>query len=210
MIKKKFPSKNYRSSGLYYDDYIDLKNILLKSVDKNKLKRIIELIIRTIKKKNQIFSCGNGGSSSTAEHLTCDFTKSATTNSKLNIRSFSLNSNTSLITAIANDISYDEIFSYQLAKYGKANDIVFLFSVSGTSKNIVKCANVAKSKKIKIISFTGFNGGKIKKMSNHNISFPSNNFGIVEDCHLTMMHYISQFIRMSNLKKNIRLSNINF
>lgn len=210
MIKKKFPSKNYRSSGLYYDDYIDLKNILLKNVDKKKLKEIIELVIKTIKKKNQIFSCGNGGSSSTAEHLICDFTKGTANNTDLNIRSFSLNSNTSLMTAVANDISYDEVFSYQLSKYGMANDIIFLFSVSGSSKNIIKCANVAKSKKIKIISFTGFNGGKIKKMSNHNISFPSNNFGIVEDCHLTMMHYISQFIRMSNLKKNLRLSNINF
>ena len=191
MIKKKFPSKNYQSSGLYYDDYIDLKNILLKNVDKKKLKEIIELVIKTIKKKNQIFSCGNGGSSSTAEHLICDFTKGTANNTDLNIRSFSLNSNTSLMTAVA-------------------NDIIFLFSVSGSSKNIIKSANVAKSKKIKIISFTGFNGGKIKKLSNHNLNFSSNNYGLVEDCHLTIMHYISQFIRMSYLKKNMNLSNINF
>jgi phosphoheptose isomerase len=114
------------------------------------------------------------------------------------------------MTAVANDISYDEVFSYQLSKYGMANDIIFLFSVSGSSKNIIKCANVAKSKKIKIISFTGFNGGKIKKLSNHNLNFSSNNYGLVEDCHLTIMHYISQFIRMSYLKKNMNLSNINF
>ena len=147
MIKKKFPNKNYLNYDEYYDDYINLKNILLKQVDKKTLKKIIELILRTIKNKKQIFSCGNGGSASTAEHLTCDFTKGANTNTNLNIKSFSLNSNTSLITAIANDISYDDIFSYQLSKYGNQNDILLLFSVSGSSKNIIKCATEAKKKK---------------------------------------------------------------
>ena len=71
------------------------------------------------------------------------------------------------MTAIANDISYDDIFSYQLARFGKPNDILLLFSVSGSSKNIVKCARVAKRKRIKIISFTGFDGGKIKSLSKY-------------------------------------------
>jgi len=210
MIKKKFPNKNYLKYDEYYDDYINLKNILLKQVDKKTLKKIIELILRTIKNKKQIFSCGNGGSASTAEHLTCDFTKGANTNTNLNIKSFSLNSNTSLITAIANDISYDDIFSYQLSKYGNQNDILLLFSVSGSSKNIIKCATEAKKKKMKVVSFTGFEGGKIKKLSDCNLNFLSNNFGIVEDCHLTIMHYISQFIRITNLKKNKNIKNINF
>ena len=210
MIKKKFPSKKYLNADLYYDDYISLKNLLLNQVDKKKLKNIIKLILKTAKNRNQVFTCGNGGSASTADHLTCDFTKGTSINTNLNIKSFSLNSNMSLVTAIANDISYDEIFSFQLTKYGNKNDVLLLFSVSGSSKNIIKCALAAKKKNIKVISFTGFDGGKIRRVSDYNLNFFSNNFGIVEDCHLTIMHYISQFIRMSHIKKNMNLSNINF
>ena len=114
------------------------------------------------------------------------------------------------MTAIANDISYDDVFSYQLNRFGKANDVLLAFSVSGMSKNIIKCAKIAKKKKIKIISFTGFNGGQLKKLSNYNINFLSNNFGIVEDCHLTIMHYISQYIRNLKFKNNNKIAKVNF
>ena len=128
----------------------------------------------------------------------------------LNIRVFSLNSNVSLMTAIANDISYDDIFSFQLNRFGKPNDILLLFSVSGSSKNILKCAKVAKRKKIKIISFTGFDGGKIKKLSKYNINFLTNNFGIAEDCHLSLMHCISQYIRNINLISSKKIGELTF
>ena len=188
----KFPSTKILKSNDYFKEYIKIKDTLLNQIDKKSLDKIINIILDTNKKKRNLFSCGNGGSAATAEHLSCDFSKGSNTNTNLNIKVFSLNSNNSLITAIANDISYDDIFSYQLERFGKANDVLLAFSVSGTSKNIIKCAKIAKRKKIKIISFTGFDGGKLKKLSNYNINFFSNNFGIVEDCHLTLVHFISQ------------------
>ena len=187
-----------------------IKNKLLNKINKNELKNIIEEILTAVKRQKNIFSCGNGGSASTAEHLSCDFSKGSCTDTNLNIKVFSLNSNVSLMTAIANDISYDDIFSYQLARFGKPNDILLLFSVSGSSKNILKCAKEAKRKKIKIISFTGFNGGKIKKLSKYNTNFATNNFGIVEDCHLSIMHFISQYIRNINFKSSKKIINVNF
>ena len=199
-----FPKKKILKSKDYFKVYINIKNLLLKEIDKKKLDKIIQEILSSINKNRNFFSCGNGGSASTAEHLSCDFSKGSCTNTNLNIKVFSLNSNTSLMTAIANDISYDDIYSYQLNRFGKANDVLLAFSVSGSSKNIIKCAKIAKQKKIKIISFTGFNGGKLKKLSNYNINFLSNNFGIVEDCHLTLMHFISQYIRNLKLNKNIK------
>jgi len=205
-----FPEKKIISSYKYYSEYIDIKNQLLKQINHRELANIIKEISNGIKKKQNIFSCGNGGSASTAEHLSCDFFKQSCNGTNLNIQVFSLNSNVSLMTAIANDISYDEIFSFQLNKYGNKKDILLLFSVSGSSKNIVKCAQIAKKKNIKIISFTGFNGGKIKKMSNYNINFASNNFGIVEDCHLSLMHFMSQYIRNINFKKSKKINNNNF
>jgi len=205
-----FPKKKISDSHEYYKNYVSIKNKLLNKINKNELKNIIQEILTAVKKQKNIFSCGNGGSASTAEHLSCDFSKGSCTDTNLNIKVFSLNSNISLITAIANDISYDDIFSYQLARFGKPSDILLLFSVSGSSKNILKCAKEAKRKKIKIISFTGFDGGKIKKLSKYNINFSTNNFGIVEDCHLSIMHCISQYIKNINIKGNKKIINVTF
>ena len=205
-----FPTKKYLKSSDYFNDYISTKDLLLKKIDQKILNKIIQEILNSIKNKRDFFSCGNGGSAATAEHLSCDFSKGSCTNTNLNFKVFSLNSNVSLMTAIANDISYDDVFSYQLNRYGKANDVLLAFSVSGTSKNIIKCTKIAKKKKIKIISFTGFNGGVLKKLSNYNINFPSNNFGIVEDCHLTIMHFISQYIRNLRFKSSSKIAKVNF
>ena len=205
-----FPTKKYLKSSDYFEDYISTKDLLLKKIDQKILNKIIQEILNSIKNKRDFFSCGNGGSAATAEHLSCDFSKGSCTNTNLNFKVFSLNSNVALMTAIANDISYDDVFSYQLNRYGKANDVLLAFSVSGTSKNIIKCTKIAKKKKIKIISFTGFNGGVLKKLSNYNINFPSNNFGIVEDCHLTIMHFISQYIRNLKFKNKNKIAKINF
>ena len=205
-----FPTKKNFDSHEYFHNYIRIKDQLLKNVNKKELKNIIKEILIAAKKQRNIFSCGNGGSASTAEHLSCDFSKQACTDTNLNIKVYSLNSNVSLMTAIANDISYDDIFSFQLNRLGKPNDILLLFSVSGSSKNILKCAKVAKRKKIKIISFTGFDGGKIKKLSKYNINFSTNNFGIAEDCHLSLMHCISQYIKNINLKSNKKMVDARF
>ena len=205
-----FPTKKYLKSSDYFNDYISTKDLLLKKIDQKILNKIIQEILNSIKNKRDFFSCGNGGSAATAEHLSCDFSKGSCTNTNLNFKVFSLNSNVALMTAIANDISYDDVFSYQLNRYGKANDVLLAFSVSGTSKNIIKCTKIAKKKKIKIISFTGFNGGTLKKLSNYNINFPSNNFGIVEDCHLTIMHFISQYIRNLRFKNDNKIAKVNF
>ena len=205
-----FPTKKYLKSSDYFNDYISTKDLLLKKIDQKILNKIIQEILNSIKNKRDFFSCGNGGSAATAEHLSCDFSKGSCTNTNLNFKVFSLNSNVALMTAIANDMSYDDVFSYQLNRYGKANDVLLAFSVSGTSKNIIKCTKIAKKKKIKIISFTGFNGGALKKLSNYNINFSSNNFGIVEDCHLTIMHFISQYIRNLRFKNGNKIAKVNF
>lgn len=157
---KRFPVKKILKSNEFYNQYINEKHDLLKKVDFKKLEKIINLIKKTIKKNNIIYSCGNGGSSSLADHLTCDFIKQTNNKTNLNLKSISLASNFSLISAISNDISFDEIFSFQVEKLCKKNDLLICFSVSGSSKNLLNAVEVAKKKKVKTISFTGFNGGK--------------------------------------------------
>ena len=78
---------------------------------------------------------------------------------------------------------------------------MFLFSVSGKSQNLIDAVKTAKKLGIKTVSFTGFNGGKLSKMTNLNINFPVTNYGIAEDCHLSLMHYLSQYLRENSLKK---------
>ena len=197
----KFPTRKILKFEKYYSEYISKKNLLLKRIDVKELKKIINQIIICTKKSNIIYSCGNGGSSSLADHFTCDFFKQTNNKTNLNIKSISLSSNFSLISAISNDISYEDIYSFQIEKLCKKNDLIFIFSVSGNSKNLLKAAKSAKKKKLKVISITGFNGGKLRKLSDYNLNFNINNYGIVEDCHLTIMHYLSQFLRNLNIKK---------
>ena len=181
-----------------------MKNIDLKVLDK-----IINLLKTSKKNKSIIYTCGNGGSSSLSDHFTCDFIKQTNNKTNLKIKSVSLTSNFALISAISNDISYNQIFSFQIKKLCKKNDILFMFSVSGNSPNLLEAAKAAKKIGLKIVSLTGFNGGKLSKLSDLNLNFPIANYGIVEDCHTTIMHYLSQYLRNLNLK-NKNFKKINF
>ncbi len=206
---KRFPQKKISNSKVFYQTYIKEKNEVLSNIDFKKVDKIIDQIKKSTKKNGVIYSCGNGGSSSLADHFTCDFIKQANNKTKLNIKSISLTSNFAVISAIANDISYDEIFSFQIEKLCNKNDLLFLFSVSGNSKNLIKAVMKAKLKGVKTISFTGFNGGWLSKNTDLNINFPIANYGIVEDCHVSLMHYLSQYLRNINIKIN-NFNKINF
>jgi D-sedoheptulose 7-phosphate isomerase len=206
---KKFPVKQILKSKEFYLKYINEKNDLLQKIDFKKIEKIIQFLQKCFKDNNIVYTCGNGGSSSLSEHFTCDFVKQANNKTNLKVKSISLTSNFSLISAIANDINYDQIFSFQIEKLCKKNDILFLFSVSGNSPNMIKAIKKANKIGVKTISFTGFNGGKLAKLSNLNLNFPIANFGIVEDCHLTLMHFFSQYLRNSKIKSK-NFQRINF
>lgn len=194
---------------------IDLTNFLsgymneiqkgFESIDVDDLEKIVSVLDSAIKRNRTIFTCGNGGSSSIAEHFVCDFLKGASTETSIQPIIHSLSSNTPTVTAVANDISYDDIFSYQLERYGKDGDILLCVSSSGNSTNIIKALSMAKSKNIESISFVGFAGGDAKNISDNCIHIPSKNYGIVEDIHHSLMHMLAQYIRLKNLldKNNI-------
>ena len=200
MWKKKHNVTTSESKFNYLINYKKSEFDLVRQINKKHFNSIILLIEKTIKLKKNIFVCGNGGSASTANHLVCDVFKRISQNTRLKPKVISLVNNMELITAISNDIKYDKIFSFQYESLQNSGDLVIIFSVSGNSKNLVELAKIAK-KKNKIISFTGKNGGKVKKLSTENININSNNYGIVEDVHLSLMHSISQIIRLKNLKK---------
>jgi len=202
---KKFPLKKISKSKDFYLEYVNQKNDLLQKINFRELDKIINLLKKCFKNNNIVYTCGNGGSSSLADHFTCDFIKQSNNQTNLKVKSISLTSNFSLISAIANDINFNQIFSFQIEKLCKKNDVLFLFSVSGNSQNLVEAIKKAKKIGVKTVSFTGFNGGKLSKMSDLNLNFPIANFGIAEDCHISIMHYLSQYLRNINLKtKNFK------
>ena len=206
---KKFPTHKILNSKKFYLQYIKEKNELLENINFKEIDRIISALKKCIKKNNVIYSCGNGGSSSLADHFTCDFIKQTNTKTNLKVKSISLTSNMALISAVANDINYNQIFSFQIKKLCKKNDILFLFSVSGSSPNLIEAIKAAKKIGVKVVSLTGFNGGKLSRLSDFNLNFPIANYGIVEDCHITIMHYLSQYLRNLEIK-NKNFEKINF
>jgi len=179
-----------------------------ESIDVANLGKVVNVLESAIKRNSTIYTCGNGGSSSIAEHFVCDFLKGASTGTSIQPIIHSLSSNTPTVTAVANDISYDDIFSFQLDKYGKDGDILLCVSSSGNSPNIIKALSMAKSKNIESISFVGFVGGDAKNISDNYIHIPIENYGIVEDIHHSLMHMLAQYIRLKNLenKDNVERS----
>lgn len=199
-----FIKKKYKNISQFSDDYImNLVNSMTK-VDKSALTKILKIIENKIKNKKYLFVCGNGGSAAISNHLVCDYLKYMKTNNNLMPKIVSLSSSNELITAISNDISYNQIFSYQLNVLGERGDLLLVISSSGNSQNIIEAIKVARKKNIKVISFTGFNGGKVRKLSDYNLHFNYNNYGISEDLHHISMHLICQYIRMKYSKIDVK------
>ena len=191
---------------IFFKNHIDeLHNSLFK-LNSQLIEKASEKILKTIKNNKQIFVCGNGGSAAIANHYVPDYLKLIRQNTKLKPLVKSLSSDLELITAISNDMDYSKIFSYQAESLCKKGDLLIIISSSGNSPNVINLANWAKKKKIYSISFTGFNGGKLKKITNLNIHINVNNYGLVEDSHHILMHAIMHYIVRKNAsKKKLRL-----
>lgn len=177
-------------------------------IDDAVLEKAYTLIHSTITNGKTIFVCGNGGSAAIAEHLSCDHSKGVNTNTHLFPKIVCLNSNIALLTATANDMGYDKVFSYPLSLQGTANDLLICISSSGNSDNIVNALDMAKKLGMNTIAFTGFDGGVAKSVCNVSIHIPVNNYGIVEDAHQILMHVLAQYIRRIHTKvdiKNVKL-----
>ena len=170
--------------------YINNLKKISSKVKESKINKIVYLIDVAIKKKKQIFICGNGGSAAIASHTLCDWSKRL--QKYHNIKIIDLTSNKSLISAISNDLSHDLIFSKQLEIYSSPGDICIFISSSGNSENIIKGIKLAKQQKVKSISIVGFNGGKAKKLSDYVIHFETKIYEYHEDLSQILMNIIYQ------------------
>lgn len=199
----KFPDQKYSTAGAFLADYASAVAKALNSVRSGELDRAVTAMKRAIQADRLIFTCGNGGSAAIANHLTCDCSKGIATNTTLRPRVVSLSSTVELITAIANDMAFPEIFAYQLKNAARPGDVLITISSSGDSENIVRAIDWAGEHGMTTIALSGFSGGRSAQMADISLHVAAANYGVVEDVHQSLMHILAQYVRMSELPSEL-------
>jgi len=159
------------------------------------IKRIVDILEKARKNEKNVFLCGNGGSGSTASHMLCDLNKTSSMPNKKRLKAISLVDNVPIISALANDLSYSEVFLEQLKNLIKPSDVLIILSGSGNSLNVIKAAKYAKKNRGIIIGLTGFKGGKLKSLCDECLIIPSNSMYRIEDMHLMINHILVSVFR---------------
>lgn len=183
-----FSKKVLITASSYYQKLIDVLNQL----DFTAIDHAINLIQETWKEKKQIICFGNGGSALTAQHFITDWNKSIFLSSRKSFRGRCLSENMGLITAFANDISYQDIFVEQLKNILEPGDLVIGISGSGNSENVLRAVSYSNEQGNRTIGLCGFDGGKLKQIAKHIILAPIHDMQITEDIHLTFGHLVMQ------------------
>ena len=158
------------------------------------VKKATQIIFDCISNKKSIWILGNGGSASTAEHFETDLSFVRYDKKTLKINASALTSNSSLITAISNDIGFEKIFSHQLQRKASKGDLCIVISASGNSLNLINGVKVAKLMGLTSIGLLGFDGGELAGQVDFSIIVKTEigKYGPVEDAHLAICHAISQ------------------
>jgi D-sedoheptulose 7-phosphate isomerase len=182
----------------------NISNIIKASIDVKKqilentellatVEKVVDVIVNTFKNGNRVYFCGNGGSAADAQHLAAEFSGRFYTDRKA-LPAEALHCNTSYLTAVANDYSYDVVYSRMMDGIGQAGDILVGLSTSGNSGNIVKAFETAKEKKIITVGFTGLSGGLMKSLSDYFINIPSTDTPRIQESHIMVGHIICQLV----------------
>jgi len=179
----------------------ELKLLFAKQATKEVIKAV-NIIEKSLKSSGKILIFGNGGSAADAQHIAAEFVNRYLKERNA-LPAIALTTDTSILTSIGNDSSFENIFSRQIEALGKKGDVAWGLSTSGRSKNIVKALSIAKSIGLKTIGFTGSDGGEIKKLVDCNINVPSMSTPRIQELHITIGHIICELIEdiFSNIKK---------
>jgi D-sedoheptulose 7-phosphate isomerase len=183
-------------SDVAFRNYSSRVNSVLNQVNLNELENALRVILNTSKIGGRVWLIGNGGSAATSSHFATDLSR-CTNEYGQPLKAISLCDNTGLITAIGNDFTFEDIFIKQLQNLGEKGDLLISISASGNSINLIKAVEFAKTCSISTLSFVGFDGGVLKKLSDNSIYVQTDigDYGVAEDCHSIICHYISSKFR---------------
>jgi len=173
---------------------IDVKQHLLKNEELiATIEKVIAMIVKAFQNSKHVYFCGNGGSAADAQHLAAEFSGKFYSDRKA-LPAEALHCNTSYLTAVANDYSYDVVYSRIIDGIGHEGDVLVGMSTSGNSKNIIKAFEKAREKKMITVGFTGTSGGDMRSCSDYLINIPSTDTPRIQESHIMAGHIICQLV----------------
>lgn len=180
--------RNIISESVAVKNKVLQNEVLLKAVED-----ITNLTVAALKNGNRVYFCGNGGSAADAQHLAAEFSGRFYTDREA-LPAEALHVNTSYLTAVANDYSYDVVYARLVKGICNKGDVLIGLSTSGNSANIVKAFEVAREKGVITIGFTGETGGKMKELSDYLINVPSKDTPRIQESHILLGHIYCQLV----------------
>ena len=175
--------------------------------DLKKIESLAILMQKTLKRRNKILFCGNGGSASDAQHLSTEFLiRFDKKYNRKSLPAIALGLDVSTLTACANDFSFKHVFSRPFESLAKKGDLLVCLSTSGNSANIIEVLKKSQKARISCFSFLGNTGGKAKNYSDNSIIVPSKNTALIQETHMFLAHYIIEFVekKMKNDKEKFK------
>ena len=184
------------ASKKFSDEYLEYLTILISQLDRSAISQFADLLLQSRENKTTTFFLGNGGSASTATHFVNDVSLGSRQFEKP-FRAISLCDNQAVITAIANDDGYENIFLQQLQTLATAGDTIVCISASGNSKNLIKAIEYARENNIYVVGLTAFDGGYLKDNCDLNIHVPTKigEYGPAEDLHMVICGLVGSYFR---------------
>ncbi len=180
----------------YARAYIDYLSDCLAGVDTSEIGKFAELLLKARENGAAVFFIGNGGSAATASHFANDISIGTRTGDRKPFRAISLTDNVAIMTALANDEGYDRMFVDQLKVQMRDGDSLVAISASGNSPNVIAAVEYARSRGATIVGLTGFNGGKLRALSDISLHLATakGEYGPVEDAHMIFDHLIGSYL----------------
>ena len=173
----------------------ELAALALRAADEmaRDLDRALDLVRETVRGGGTLFFCGNGGSAADAQHLATEYVVRYMKRRRA-YPAVALTTDTSLLTAAGNDLGFDEIFARQVEALAKPGDLLVIHSTSGNSANVLRAAEAARAKRVKVLSFAARDGGELKAVSDHIVIVPTERTDRAQEIHLCMEHAICEAI----------------
>jgi D-sedoheptulose 7-phosphate isomerase len=183
-------------------NYLKRLTDTLESMPAESIERLSEMLYRAYTDGKQVFTLGNGGSASTASHMAADLAKNTIGPNMRRFRIMSLNDNVPMLTALSNDLGYENVFAEQLQNLIRPGDVLIVLSGSGNSPNVVKAMEYARSQSAEVAALLGFGGGRAAELADIAILVDSSDYGVVEDAHLVLNHILVEYFRQRLTDEN--------
>lgn len=169
-------------------EYFAAVTSMMMQVDRTEINAAMNQLLSAYEHGSSIYCFGNGGSAATASHMLNDFNKGVSYELDKKFRFYCLNDNVAMLTALANDVGYEYVFSKQLEGKLQEDDLIIAISGSGNSANVIRAVEYAKSCECKVIGMTGYDGGVLRRLADYHMHVPSYDMQVVEDIHMIFNH----------------------